>query len=184
VPPDPELIDKAKRAGVTRAFVGLENINPDNLMAANKRQNKITNTGICSSNSTSAASSRWRATSRLSRRHQGLDPARYRDHQARIAGRYPRILLPHSAARLGGPPEALQCRRVDGPGPQQIRPHHRVSHHGTMSDQEWEETYKAAWDSYFTWSTWRRSPAAMRAPGRTAQEGDAVPDRIQAALRQ
>ncbi len=38
----PNFIDKAKRAGVMRAFVGLENINPDNLMAANKRQNKIT----------------------------------------------------------------------------------------------------------------------------------------------
>ena len=29
--------------------------------------------------------------------------------------------------------------------------HHRVSHHDTMSDAEWEETYKAAWDAYFTW---------------------------------
>src|SRR5438477_2443744 len=31
----------AKRAGVTRVFIGLENINPDNLTAAKKRQNKI-----------------------------------------------------------------------------------------------------------------------------------------------
>jgi len=38
----PNFIDKAKRAGVMRAFIGLENINPDNLLAANKRQNKIT----------------------------------------------------------------------------------------------------------------------------------------------
>ena len=30
------------RAGVTRVFIGLENINPDNLLAAKKRQNKIT----------------------------------------------------------------------------------------------------------------------------------------------
>ena len=29
--------------------------------------------------------------------------------------------------------------------------HHRVSHHATMSDAEWEETYKAAWATYFTW---------------------------------
>jgi radical SAM superfamily enzyme YgiQ (UPF0313 family) len=29
--------------------------------------------------------------------------------------------------------------------------HHRVSHHPTMSDEEWEEAYKAAWDTYFTW---------------------------------
>src|SRR5438874_1369063 len=38
----PRFIEKAKRAGVTRVFIGLENINPDNLAAAKKRQNKIT----------------------------------------------------------------------------------------------------------------------------------------------
>ena len=38
----PNFIAKAKRAGVTRVFIGLENINPDNLAAAKKRQNKIT----------------------------------------------------------------------------------------------------------------------------------------------
>jgi radical SAM superfamily enzyme YgiQ (UPF0313 family) len=36
------FVAKAKRAGVTRVFIGLENINPDNLAAAKKRQNKIT----------------------------------------------------------------------------------------------------------------------------------------------
>ena len=38
----PNFIEKSKRAGVTRVFIGLENINPDNLVAAKKRQNKIT----------------------------------------------------------------------------------------------------------------------------------------------
>ena len=38
----PNFIEKAKRAGVTRVFIGLENINPDNLVTAKKRQNKIT----------------------------------------------------------------------------------------------------------------------------------------------
>ena len=36
------FIVKAKRAGTTRVFIGLENVNPDNLAAAKKRQNKIT----------------------------------------------------------------------------------------------------------------------------------------------
>jgi radical SAM superfamily enzyme YgiQ (UPF0313 family) len=39
---NPNFIAKAVRAGVARVFLGLESINPDNLMAANKRQNKIT----------------------------------------------------------------------------------------------------------------------------------------------
>ncbi len=38
----PNFMEKAKRAGVTRVFIGLENINPENLLAAQKRQNKIT----------------------------------------------------------------------------------------------------------------------------------------------
>ena len=38
----PNFIEKCKRAGVTRVFIGLENINPDNLASAKKRQNKIT----------------------------------------------------------------------------------------------------------------------------------------------
>jgi len=37
----PNFIAKAKCAGVTRVFIGLENINPDNLIAAKKRQNRI-----------------------------------------------------------------------------------------------------------------------------------------------
>ena len=38
----PNFVEKCKRAGVTRVFIGLENINPDNLKAAKKAQNKIT----------------------------------------------------------------------------------------------------------------------------------------------
>jgi radical SAM superfamily enzyme YgiQ (UPF0313 family) len=38
----PNFIKKCQRAGVRRVFIGLENINPDNLAAAHKRQNKIT----------------------------------------------------------------------------------------------------------------------------------------------
>jgi hypothetical protein len=38
----PNFIAKAARAGVTRVYIGRENINPENLLAAKKRQNKIT----------------------------------------------------------------------------------------------------------------------------------------------
>jgi len=38
----PNFIEKCKRAGVRRVFIGLENINPDSLASAHKRQNKIT----------------------------------------------------------------------------------------------------------------------------------------------
>jgi hypothetical protein len=38
----PNFIEKCARAGVRRVFIGLENINPDSLAGAKKRQNKIT----------------------------------------------------------------------------------------------------------------------------------------------
>jgi hypothetical protein len=38
----PNFIEKCKLAGVKRVFIGLENINPDSLLGAKKRQNKIT----------------------------------------------------------------------------------------------------------------------------------------------
>ena len=38
----PNFIEKCARAGVKRVFIGLENINPDNLVGAKKKQNKIT----------------------------------------------------------------------------------------------------------------------------------------------
>ena len=38
----PGFIEKSKRAGVQRVFIGLENINPESLVGASKRQNKIT----------------------------------------------------------------------------------------------------------------------------------------------
>ena len=37
----PNFINKAAKAGVRRVFIGLENINPDNLIAAKKKQNRI-----------------------------------------------------------------------------------------------------------------------------------------------
>jgi radical SAM superfamily enzyme YgiQ (UPF0313 family) len=38
----PRFIEKCGRAGVRRVFIGLENINPESLLGARKRQNKIT----------------------------------------------------------------------------------------------------------------------------------------------
>ena len=38
----PNFIEKAARAGCTKVFIGLENINPDNLKGASKGQNQIT----------------------------------------------------------------------------------------------------------------------------------------------
>ena len=38
----PNFVEKCAKAGVTRVFIGMESVNPDTLIAAKKRQNKIT----------------------------------------------------------------------------------------------------------------------------------------------
>ena len=108
----PNFIDKCARAGVKRVFIGLENINPDNLLGAKKRQNKITEYR--------KMLLAWKAAGVIT--YAGyilgfpndthrIDPARYRRHQARAAGRPAGVLLSDAAAGLGGPPEAVQGRR-------------------------------------------------------------------------
>ena len=97
----PNFIEKAGRAGVRRVFIGLENINPENLLGAKKRQNRITE---YRDDAAGVARSRrhhlCRLHHRLSRRHQGVDPARRRDHQARTAARHPGVLHSDAAARI------------------------------------------------------------------------------------
>ncbi|MGB9322211.1 MAG: hypothetical protein WCB77_16655, partial [Pseudolabrys sp.] len=86
----PNFIEKAAQAGVRHVFIGLENINPDNLIAAKKRQNKITEYR--------EMIQKWREAGAITYAGYILGfPAdtkesifsRHRDHQARIAARYP-----------------------------------------------------------------------------------------------
>ncbi len=119
----PNFIEKAARAGVNKVFIGLENINPANLMAAKKRQNKITEY-----RKMLLAWKKARVITyagyihRLSRRHAGIDPRGYRDHQEGAAARHSGVLLPDAAARFRGPQDALAEGRLDGSRHEQIRP--------------------------------------------------------------
>ena len=85
----PNFIEKSKRAGVTRVFIGLENINPDNLIAAKKKQNKITEyRKMLLAWKSAGHLDLCRIYPRLPQRYAGIDPARHRDHQARAAARH------------------------------------------------------------------------------------------------
>jgi tRNA A37 methylthiotransferase MiaB len=148
----PNFIDKAVRAGVMRAFIGLENINPDNLLAANKKQNKITEYR--------AMFQQWheRGVFTLAGYILGFPG----DTKASIVRDIEIIKreLPVDILEfffLTPLPGSEDHKRMHEAG-EWMDPdlnkydlHHRVSHHGTMSDTEWEETYKAAWATYFTW---------------------------------
>ena len=82
----PNFVEKAARAGCTKVFIGLENINPANLKGASKGQNQITEYR--------AMLQAWREAKVLTfagyilgfpARHAGEHRARHRDHPARAA---------------------------------------------------------------------------------------------------
>ena len=123
----PGFIEKSARAGCTAIFLGLENINPELLMGAKKRQNKIWEYR--------EMLLAWRAQKVMTYagyilgfpdRYAGIDRARHRDHQEGTAGRHPRVLLSDAAAGLGGSQEAFHARGGDGPRHEQIRSRARL----------------------------------------------------------
>jgi Radical SAM superfamily len=94
----PGFIEKCKRAGVTRVFIGLENINPDNLKAVKKPRTRSPNTAKCSSPGKRKAFLPMWLYPRFARRHRRIDPPRHRDHPTRAAARYRRMGDPHFPA--------------------------------------------------------------------------------------
>ena len=129
----PNFVAKAARAGVTRVFIGLENINPTNLLAAKKRQNRITEYRQDAARLEAGGRDHLcRLHSGLPGRYAGVDQARHRDHQEGIAARHPGILLPHAAAWVRGPQGAVSEGRLDGPRHEQIRP--RACRGGSSGD--------------------------------------------------
>jgi hypothetical protein len=145
------FIEKATRAGVNRVFIGLENINPDNLMAAKKRQNKITE---------------YREMLLAWRDHGATTYAGYiigfpndtkesvlRDIEI-IKKELPLDLLEFFfLTPLPGSEDhkvLLEKGIWMDPDLNKYDLNHRVSHHPTMSDEEWEDAYRSAWDSYYS----------------------------------
>ncbi|NVN86090.1 MAG: radical SAM protein [Rhodopseudomonas sp.] len=147
----PNFIEKATAAGVRRVFIGLENINPDNLLAANKRQNKITE---------------YRLMLQKWREHGALTYAGYiigfpgdtkesvkRDVEI-IKRELPLDILEFFyLTPLPGSEDhkVLWTKKawMDG-DMNKYDLNHRVAHHSKMSDAEWEEAYKVAWETYYT----------------------------------
>jgi len=147
----PRFIEKATKAGVRRAFIGLENINPDNLIAAKKRQNKITE---------------YREMLQMWRNHGAITYAGYilgfpadtresilRDVEI-IKRELPIDILEFFF--LTPLPGSEDHKTLSGkgvwmdPDMNKYDLNHRVAHHGKMSDAEWEDAYRAAWLAFYT----------------------------------
>ncbi|MDQ6861243.1 MAG: radical SAM protein [Verrucomicrobiota bacterium] len=147
----PNFIRKCKNAGVRRVFIGLENINPDNLLAAKKKQNKITEyrkmllawkeariltyagyiTGFPNDTVDSI-----RSDIEIIKRELPVDILEFffltplpgsADHQALV--------------RAGTP--------ID-PDINKYDLNHACAPHAKMSRAEWERAYHTAWETYYT----------------------------------
>ena len=147
----PNFIEKATKAGVKRVFIGLENINPDNLIAAKKRQNKITDYRVMLQ--------KWRAHGAMTYAGYILGfPADTKELILRdieiIKRELPLDILEFFfLTPLPGSEDHKTLLKKGvwmDPDINKYDLNHRVSHHQKMSDAEWEEAYRAAWDSFYT----------------------------------
>jgi hypothetical protein len=147
----PNFIEKATKAGVRRVFIGLENINPDNLIAAKKRQNKITEYR--------EMLQKWRNHGAITYAGYILGfPADSKESIARdieiIKRELPVDILEFFFLTPLPGSEDHKILWTKGiwmdPDMNKYDLNHRVSHHATMPDRDWEEAYRAAWDAFYT----------------------------------
>ncbi len=147
----PNFIQKAARAGVTRVFLGLENINPDSLLGAKKRQNRIseyrqmllewkkvgaiTYAGYILGFPTDTVESILRDIA-IIKRELPLDLLEF----------FFLTPLPgsedHKKLYAAGVPMDPDMNKYDL--------EHATTAHPLMSKQEWERAYKLAWETYYT----------------------------------
>jgi hypothetical protein len=146
----PNFIDKAMRAGAMRVFIGLENINPDNLVAAKKNQNKITDYRHMIQE--------WRSRGAFLFAGYILGfPGDTRESILRDIEIIKRE-LPIDVLQMGfltplpgseDHKKMLEAGVWMDPDLNQYNLHNRVSHHPKMSDEEWEAAYLDCWRLWF-----------------------------------
>ncbi len=168
----PHFIEKSRRAGVKRVFIGLENINPDSLLGAKKRQNKITD---------------YRQML-LAWKHAGI--VTYCGYILGFPGdTHESIIHDIEVIKRELPVDLLEFFYLTPlPGSEDHKKlhesgiamdedlnkydlNHDVTGHSTMSREEWRETYAGAWKTYYTdehvETVLRRCIATGTSPGKT-----------------
>jgi hypothetical protein len=147
----PRFIEKCIAAGVDQVFIGLENINPDNLKAMNKKQNRITE---------------YREMLLAWKRYPVIIWGAYiigfpndtresilRDLEL-IKRELPIDLLNTSILTpLPGSEDHKRLREQGtwmDPDLNNYDLAHRVTHHPTMSDAELDRVYEEVWNNYYT----------------------------------
>ena len=163
-----DFIVKAKRAGVTRVFIGLENINPDNLQAAKKRQNRITEYR--------AMMLAWKAQGIVTLAGYILGfpadtPATIRRDIAIIQRELPLDIIEFFCLTPLPGSEDHQTLWRRGVALESDLNRYDLEHvcapHPRMSQEEWQAIYREAWSLYYTpahMETLLRRAVATQAP--------------------
>ena len=147
----PGFIDKAAQAGVRRVFIGLENINPDNLLGAKKHQNKITEYRTMLQ--------QWHAAGAIT--YAGYIIGFPGDTGASILRDVEIIKreLPLDVLEffmmtpLPGSEDHKRLWQAGvwmDPDLNKYDLDHVVSQHAKMTSAEWDEAYRAAWASFYS----------------------------------
>lgn len=168
----PGFIEKAKRAGVKRVFIGLENINPDSLLGAKKRQNKITDYR--------QMLLAWKQVGIVTYCGYILGfPGDTQESILRdieiIKKELPVDLLEFFyLTPLPGSEDHKNLHEADVAMDEDLNEYdlnHDVTGHPLMSRAEWRETYRRAWETYYTddhvETILRRAIATGTSPGKT-----------------
>jgi radical SAM superfamily enzyme YgiQ (UPF0313 family) len=147
----PNFVEKCALAGVRRVFIGLETINPDNLLGAKKRQNKITEYRTMLLAWKSARVITY-AGYILGFPDDTIDSI-LRDIEI-IKRELPVDLLEFFCLTpLPGSEDHLKLVRAGAPLDADMNRYdatHVCTTHPLMSRQQWERAYKLAWQSYYT----------------------------------
>jgi radical SAM superfamily enzyme YgiQ (UPF0313 family) len=147
----PNFIEKCARAGVRRVFIGLENINPDSLVGAKKRQNKITEYR--------KMLLAWKAARVITYAgyilgfpNDTIDSIQ-RDIEI-IKKELPVDLLEFFyLTPLPGSEDHQKLVRAGvavDPDLNKYDLNHVATAHPRMSKEEWQQAYRMAWDTYYT----------------------------------
>jgi radical SAM superfamily enzyme YgiQ (UPF0313 family) len=148
----PNFIEKCAKAGVRRCFIGLENINPDSLLGAKKRQNKITDYR--------EMMLAWKQAKIMTVGGYILGfpndtPASIVHDIKVIQDELPIDLLEFFfLTPLPGSEDhkTLYAKGVAmDPDLNKYDLDHVTVAHSSMSKAEWECAYKLAWDTYYSW---------------------------------
>ena len=145
------FVSKARRAGCTNVFVGMESVNPANLAAAGKKQNHVQQYSQLIDAYRNAGIS-THVGYIIGFPHDTVESVRrdvaflMRDVRPDHASFFMLMPLPGSVDHL------MMVRRGEWMHPDfnLFDSHHEVTHHPHMKDGAWRETYLEAWRTFYS----------------------------------